>query len=323
MWTSGLLAAGAGLVLGLWPAVGAAQTCTAKDAADQLFRQARMLVESREHESACSRLEASMRLDPALGTMLNLAVCHEGLGHWERALALYRSVEKLAAEDKDDQRVRFARQSASKLKSQMPRLVLRVDGERPDGFVVSRNCQPVADEQLERSLPVDEGTHVIVATAPGHRPFVAHVVIQRKAGETQVTVAMEPIVDVSVTSSVEDASTDRKIRTLGLVLTGVGGAATTAGLISGGLAWRTWERAFADGWCNEATRACSEAGQERVRAAHTHANVSTGLVGAGLVVVGAGVALYLLAPKMRRMRGILAAPDLGAERTGFTFLVAF
>ena len=306
----------------LWPAAGAAQTCTTKDAADQLFHDARLLTESRDHESACARFEASQRLDPALGTLLNLAVCHEELGRWERALALYRSVEAMAVETEDGQRAGFASEAASKLEKRMPRLVLRVDGERPGGLVVARNGQQMADDQFDRLVPVDAGLHVIVATAPGHRPFVARVLTGPETGETAVAIAMEPLVAVADVPR-QAAPGGDKFRTLGLVATGVGGAAVAAGLVSGGLAWRTWDSAFERAGCSAETYTCTEVGQERVRAANTHADMSTGLVGAGLVVVGAGVALYLLAPRLARRKGLIVAPAADAERAFLSLSGAF
>src|SRR5262245_37563455 len=54
-------------------------------AAEALFREGRQLMDSGAIAQACVKFEESLRLDPALGTMLNLAVCEERAGNTKRA----------------------------------------------------------------------------------------------------------------------------------------------------------------------------------------------------------------------------------------------
>src|SRR5215471_10148564 len=49
-------------------------------AAESLFTDARRLMQAGDYEHACPKLEASRRLEPALGTTLNLADCYDKLG---------------------------------------------------------------------------------------------------------------------------------------------------------------------------------------------------------------------------------------------------
>ena len=48
--------------------------------AEELFRRAKTLMAERKHRDACPLLEESQKLDPQMGTLLNLAICHENVG---------------------------------------------------------------------------------------------------------------------------------------------------------------------------------------------------------------------------------------------------
>src|SRR5262245_40658607 len=54
--------------------------------ADALFRQARKTVKSGDYALALAQFQASHRLDPAPGTLLNIADCEEHLGRLSAAL---------------------------------------------------------------------------------------------------------------------------------------------------------------------------------------------------------------------------------------------
>src|SRR5436190_7446935 len=69
-------------------------------AAEALFNEAKKAMDSKDYETACKRFRESNRLDPAVGTMLNLAVCEEKRGHLATSWDLYRgSYEKLSPSD--------------------------------------------------------------------------------------------------------------------------------------------------------------------------------------------------------------------------------
>ena len=60
-----------------------ARTAYAEDSvavAEHLFQEARVLVERGDYAAACPKLEASQKLEPAVGTQFNLADCYEHVG---------------------------------------------------------------------------------------------------------------------------------------------------------------------------------------------------------------------------------------------------
>src|SRR3954471_12905545 len=46
-------------------------------AADALFQAGKQLITDKKYAEACSKYDASYKLDPTLGTLLNLADCYE------------------------------------------------------------------------------------------------------------------------------------------------------------------------------------------------------------------------------------------------------
>src|ERR1041384_7022387 len=49
-------------------------------AAETLFREGREAVKRADYAVACPKFQESQRLDPAIGTLLNLALCEESWG---------------------------------------------------------------------------------------------------------------------------------------------------------------------------------------------------------------------------------------------------
>src|SRR6185436_7071846 len=70
-------------------------------AGEALFREGRRFMKSRDFASACPKLEESLRLDPATGTLVNLADCEEQIGRTASAWQHWRAAaDRLPAGDK-------------------------------------------------------------------------------------------------------------------------------------------------------------------------------------------------------------------------------
>src|SRR5260221_7312921 len=75
--------------------------------AQALFEEARALMNSQHVEEACLKFAESQRLDPASGTLLNLAVCHEKQGRTATAWSEYNDVVATARPEPNPQRERI------------------------------------------------------------------------------------------------------------------------------------------------------------------------------------------------------------------------
>lgn len=135
--------------------------------AEALFRDGRALMEAGRFAEACPKLAESQRVDPRIGTLLNLAACHELQGRTATAWAEYTEARSQAARAGRADRESFAREHAQALEPKLSRVVVKAD--RPvDGLQVDIDGEALGAGALGTALPVDPGHHVMRATAPGH-----------------------------------------------------------------------------------------------------------------------------------------------------------
>lgn len=148
-------------------------------AAQALFDQARHMMEQGKFEAACPKLEESQRLDPASGTLINLADCYDHEGKTATAWSTF--LEAAAASDRvgNAARERVARARAAELQPKLSKLVIDVaPPSRITGLSVTRDGQSVDPPLWGTPIPIDPGTHTIVATAPGHAKWQYLVAVQ-------------------------------------------------------------------------------------------------------------------------------------------------
>ena len=72
-----------------------------KEKADTLFKQGKKLMAEKKYSDACEAFEQSMKLDPGIGTELNIARCYEEWGKVGRAWHAYKAAEKMAKDAGD------------------------------------------------------------------------------------------------------------------------------------------------------------------------------------------------------------------------------
>lgn len=82
--------------------------------AQQLFDQGRAALSAGDIPKACSKFEASLKLDFGLGTLMNLADCTERVGNKSRACGLYgqAAAEAHARGQSDREKLVLAKRSA-------------------------------------------------------------------------------------------------------------------------------------------------------------------------------------------------------------------
>lgn len=90
--------------------VGSGPPAPAAARAQALFEEGRLLMVQDLYVKACPKFEESQRLDPAVGTLLNLAICEEKAKRKDRACAHYAEVVTMCQQKGQADRERFARE---------------------------------------------------------------------------------------------------------------------------------------------------------------------------------------------------------------------
>jgi hypothetical protein len=165
--------------------MGASRDASAESTAEEralaatLFRDARALLEANRVSEACRKLEASERLYPAGGTLLNLAVCHEREGRTASAWTEFREARAMAERDGRADRAELASEHARALEGKLSRLSIVVprEADAPD-VAVALDGHALARAAWGTQIPVDPGTHVVAATARGKRPWSTPITVR-------------------------------------------------------------------------------------------------------------------------------------------------
>jgi hypothetical protein len=300
------------VVVGLSSAAYGQSSSERAASAEALFREAKALMEDGNYASACPKLAASQRLDPAVGTMLNLAICHQEVGMTASAWAEYLRAASMARGKGQIDREKFALEKAAALETRLTRLAFAVAEEALiAGLEVRRDGIPVESATWATSTPVDPGTHEITATAPGKIEWRTTV---DASGEGKTfTVDIPPLEDAppevkpvaqpqpaqavpSGPASAMVPTSDRGVsgdtqRTAGILVGGVGLAGLAAGSIFGLSARSKWNDTSCPG------NVCPTAEQQdRAEDAQRFATVSTWTFAGGGLFLATGVVLYLTAP---------------------------
>jgi hypothetical protein len=174
-----------------------------KITAEALFEAGRAAMERGDFATACAKFEESNRLDPAVGTLLNLANCKERLGELATAWVLFReAAQRLPA---GDARQPVAHKRADALRQRIPRLVVSLGAGAPEGTRVVRDGAELGAASLGVALPLDPGRHVITVSAPNHEQ--RRYAVELKEGErTQLSVVPGAPLAVAKSRPKESAS---------------------------------------------------------------------------------------------------------------------
>lgn len=183
-WRSAILALAVAASLHATPA--AAQRAEA----NFLFDEGRAAMARRDYAAAASKLEQSQQLDPAVGTLLNLAECYASLGRSASAWSAYRDASSLAATTRQLERERYAARRAQELEPQLSRLVVIVKpAARVPGLVLTRNGVLLSEALWGAAMPVDPGAQHLEAKAPGYQTWKLDVDVADGAASKQVEVS--------------------------------------------------------------------------------------------------------------------------------------
>lgn len=123
-------------------------------------------------DEACPKIAESQRLEPHVGTLLNLAACHERQGKVASAWVEYQKALTAARADGQPERARLAQQRADVLEPRVPWLKIATPlGTRAGELVVTLDGGTVQPAAWGKEMPVDPGPHVVGATSAGKPAF--------------------------------------------------------------------------------------------------------------------------------------------------------
>jgi hypothetical protein len=274
-----------------------ASAASQRPLAEALFREGKKLLREGRVADACRKLEASQKLDPAAGTLLNLATCHEKEGRTATAWAEYKSSLEMARKANRPDRARIAEKGAAALEPKLARLTLTSGAAPAPGLVVELDGVELGRGAFDTAMPIDPGPHVLRASAPDMQPFEATIDVE--PGDPSRTFAIPPLAPVPKPepppAAPPPAPASGRWRlplgigagTLGLVALGMGAGFGAKALRLGGEAR---DQCGKDGACSPAGYAAWQDG----RSAATAADV---LLIAGAVAATAGVVLVVTAPR--------------------------
>jgi hypothetical protein len=293
------------LVLGalVWLNPAWAQTSSSA-LAEQLFIDGQTLMAHGRPSEACPKFSESQRIEPRLGTLLNLAACHEADGKLALSWSEFMDASVLAERAKRPDREAFAKEHIAALEKRLGRLritapVMSSSGHPPEIRLDGQVLSPVA---LGTALPMDPGHHTLEASADGKAPWKA--VIESRAG-TEARVEIPALADQPTASAPpvdgrpEPANPPEHgspRRAAGLIVGGVGLAGVWVGSVFGLLAFSNE---------SQARKVCPDAGCTTQKGvdlhdtARTQALVSTLGFAVGALLTATGVFLVLTVPRGR------------------------
>ena len=279
-----------------------AQSVSNKAAAEALFSEGRTLASSGRCAEAIPKFQGSQKLDPGIGTLLNLAECYEQVGKTASAWAEYREVISLARAAGSKEREELATQRSKVLEPKLSRLAIKVAAGAGDAssITVTRNGEALQPAELGLAIPVDPGKHVIEASAPGKQTWSQTIEVGGDADSKLVEIpalADEGAGDPGPAGGggpADSASGDGGTqRTIGLVVAGVGVVGVALGTVFGLQASSKWKDAKAK--CSDYPYGCGDDGVSMADDAKGAATISTiGFIAGGVCLAG-GAALWLTA----------------------------
>lgn len=294
-------------------------------AAQGLFNDAKKLIAEDHWAEACPKLEESQRLDPGIGTLFNLANCHEHIGRSATAWAEFLEVASTAKSRGQAAREKAARDRAGAIEPNLTRLVIVVKAETPE-LAVTRDGESVGRAQWNVAVPVDPGPHKLVATAPGKQRWETSVRISTEAKNTEVTVpslvdeVAAPVAIVPVAAPVAPppaTAPNGAGRTQRLVGIAVAGAGVVAVAIGAGFGLSSkGKHDDAQTHC-DASNHCDAAGLALQDDAIHAGTISTVAFGLGAAAIATGAVLFFIAPHDAAPSArIQASPLIGQNGTG-------
>lgn len=193
-----------GLVVALvWAVTLHAQTSDTA-LAETLYQQGKSLMDQKKYDEACPKFAESHRLEPATGTLLNLASCNEARGKLATAWAQYNDAVIAARRDNREDRVQFARERIAAIEPKLAHVTISVPAEvEVEGLEVRFDGQVLGKAAWGVPAPTDAGKHTIEVSAPTKKPWSQSI----QLGDAEQKALQIPVLDDAPVDTSEPAFT--------------------------------------------------------------------------------------------------------------------
>jgi len=266
--------------------------------AEARFHEGERLFDAKQYPEACAAFDESERLDPQLGTLLNLAFCQETAGKTASAWREYSAGSVWGEQRGQHDRAAWALSRAFDVGKRLPLvlLVLAPEASGADGTSIRIDDDVVPVSDWFSPLPLDPGQHTLLVSAPGHRSQQIALLVAEGPSTQNVSVpTLEPLPSSPALATAEapqpGPSRGDGQRVVGWVGLGLGVAALGLGTYYGIMTLS--KKSDASGHC--AGPECDATGVADQDEAHRDATVSTLAFGVGLASLGVGAWLTLTA----------------------------
>jgi len=135
----------------------------AEGAAESAFREGLRLMKEARYSEASRRFEESQSLEPASGTLIDLAHCHRQLGKTASAWLDYRRAIELAEATGKPAHAELARRESAKLEPVLSKLQVLIDGPISNVSEIVLDGQVLEPAAWASPIPVDPGPHHLSA----------------------------------------------------------------------------------------------------------------------------------------------------------------
>ena len=166
-----------------------------KALATRLYDDAEKLMAAGDYAAACPKYGESQQRDPQLGTLLHLADCYEKAGKFMSAWVSFNEAVEVAARKTasgvKETRGQTARDRATALEAKLSNLVIVVtNGDSTPGLEVKQNGSVVGKAVWGTAVPVDPGSYVVTAQAPGKKPWTKTAEVASNGVKVEVNVPL-------------------------------------------------------------------------------------------------------------------------------------
>jgi hypothetical protein len=253
--------------------------------AEELFKQGRAALEAGDYAVACQKLDASLRIERAVGTLMSLAKCEEATNKLASAREHWQEAGDLADASYDRlKRGPACRAKFTELDPRVPRLTIRVVAGSPGDPVVKRDGVVLVAAALNTPMPVDPGPHTVEVSAAGH---------DTQALSVELAEGQSKSVDASPgpANKAVEATRARGSQAMGPIFwsgVGVAGAGVLVGVIAGAMAvskGSALSGACPKDYCSSAT---GQSDYNAARSMSLTSDIGFAIAGAGAVVAVVG-----------------------------------